>query len=322
MKYSREYLERLAAATTFPVDTLEKVLRLIRMLDLVSRHPFLGTRLALKGGTAINLFFRPAPRLSVDLDFNYIGTFDRSAMLLEKPGIERAVEQLAVGEGYQLQRGPVEHAGRKLYLGYWNIVGVQDRIEIDLNYLFRIPLAMPDRLTGWTPDPDVPCRGLILGRNEVIAGKLFALLDRVAARDLYDTADFSQAPPEDPAAFRRLFVVLSGVLPRPLTDYDLRHLRVYTRADLERELVPFLRAGEVISPAGLEARASDVLTPLLKLNDAEREYVERLQWGEFRPELVAGEDPELLDRVQRHPALQWKAENARKRARPGRPKRP
>lgn len=70
MKYSREYLDGLAAATTFPVDTLEKVLRLIRMLDLVSRHPFLGTRLALKGGTAINLFLRPAPRLSVDLDFN------------------------------------------------------------------------------------------------------------------------------------------------------------------------------------------------------------------------------------------------------------
>ncbi len=66
MKYSREYL---AAKTTFPVDTMEKVLRLIRMLDLVARHPFLGTRLALKGGYAINLFFRPAPQLSVDLDW-------------------------------------------------------------------------------------------------------------------------------------------------------------------------------------------------------------------------------------------------------------
>lgn len=276
MKYSREYLDRLAAATTFPVDTLEKVLRLIRMLDLVSRHPFLGTRLALKGGTAINLFFRPAPRLSVDLDFNYIGAPDRPGMLREKPDIERAVEQLAVGEGYQLQRGPEEHAGRKLYLGYWNVLDVQDRIEIDLNYLFRIPLAVPERLTGWTPDPDVPCQGFILGRNEVMAGKVFALLDRVAARDLYDAADFALAPPSDPSAFRRLFIALSGVLPRPLTEYDLRHLRAYSQGDLDRELVPFLRTGERVSPAELEARASEVLAPLLKLNEAERGYVELL----------------------------------------------
>jgi hypothetical protein len=316
LKYSREYLDGLAAATTFPVDTLEKVLRLIRMLDLVSRHPFLGTRLALKGGTAINLFFRPAPRLSVDLDFNYIGAPDRPTMLQEKSVIERAVEQLAVGEEYQLQRGPDEHAGRKFYLGFWNGMDVQDRIEIDLNYLFRIPLAMPVRLTGWTPDPDVPCRGLILGRNEVMAGKLFALLDRIAARDLYDAADFAFAPPSDPPAFRRLFIALSGVLPRPLTEYDLRHLRGYSQAGLDRELVPFLRNADRVSPEALEARASDVLTPLLKLSAVEREYVERLQWGEFQPELIAGEDDEFLERLRQHPALHWKADNARKRTQP------
>lgn len=313
MKYSREYLDRLAAATAFPVDTLEKVLRLIRMLDLVSRHPFLGTRLALKGGTAINLFFRSAPRLSVDLDFKYVGAADRETTVRERPEVERAVQQLANREGYQLQQGADEHAGRKFYLGYWNALGVQDRIEVDLSYLFRIPLARPERLTGWTPDPDVPCRGFILGRNEVMAGKLFALLDRAAARDLYDAADFAQAPPEDPATFRRLFIALSGVLPRALTAYDLRHLRVYSQADLDRELVPFLRDGERVTPRALEARASEVLTPLLTLSDAEREYVERLQWGEFRPETVVGHDQELLDRLLRHPALQWKAENARKR---------
>ena len=36
--------------------------------------PYLSDRLALKGGTAINLFCTDQfPRLSVDLDFNYIG---------------------------------------------------------------------------------------------------------------------------------------------------------------------------------------------------------------------------------------------------------
>ena len=121
-------------------------------------------------------------------------------------------------------------------------------------------------MAGWTPDPDVPCQAFVLGFDEVMAGKLLALLDRVAARDLYDAAAFALAPPRDRSAFRRLFIGLSGVLPRPLTDYDLRHLRVYSQADLDRELIPFLRTGERVSPAALEARATEVLAPLLRLN--------------------------------------------------------
>lgn len=113
MRYSREYLERLAGQTGFRPDTLEKVLRLTRLLDQVNRHPFLGPRLALKGGTALNLFYGRAPRLSVDLDFNYIGALDREKMLRERPDVERAVEQMAAGEEYRIQRGAEEHAGRK-----------------------------------------------------------------------------------------------------------------------------------------------------------------------------------------------------------------
>lgn len=72
--FSAAYLARLAGTTGFRSDTLEKVLRLGRVLDQIGHHPFLGERLALKGGTALNLFFgAQAPRLSVDLDFNYAG---------------------------------------------------------------------------------------------------------------------------------------------------------------------------------------------------------------------------------------------------------
>ena len=53
------------------------------------------------------------------------------------------------------------------------------------------------------------------------------------------------------------------------------------------------------------------------MSDPEKEYVERIQWGEFKPELVVGDDPEMLERVRRHPMLLWKAENGRKRRRPG-----
>jgi hypothetical protein len=50
---------------------------------------------------------------------------------------------------------------------------------------------------------------------------------------------------------------------------------------------------------------------LLELSDAEREYTDRLQMGELRPGLLFPDDPELAARLARHPALLWKAKNAR-----------
>jgi predicted nucleotidyltransferase component of viral defense system len=42
-------------------------------------------RLALKGGTALNLGYLELARLSIDLDFNYIGNPGREEMLAERP---------------------------------------------------------------------------------------------------------------------------------------------------------------------------------------------------------------------------------------------
>ena len=69
---TREQLQRAAGEMGFPVDSLEKVWMLVRLLNMMTAHPFLGPRVALKGGTALNLFVFDVPRLSVDIDVNYV----------------------------------------------------------------------------------------------------------------------------------------------------------------------------------------------------------------------------------------------------------
>ena len=84
MSASLEYLERCSAETGFPVAGLEKVVRLGEMAADVGRHPLLCKALVLKGGTVLNLAFGPPERLSVDLDFNYVGAVERERMLAER----------------------------------------------------------------------------------------------------------------------------------------------------------------------------------------------------------------------------------------------
>ena len=73
--------------------------------------------------------------------------------------------------------------------------------------LFRVPLVDPETRPAWTPDPDFPCEARIVSREEVMAGKILALLDRIAARNLYDVAAFAAAPSAyDLPVLRCLFI--------------------------------------------------------------------------------------------------------------------
>ncbi|MCP4647181.1 MAG: nucleotidyl transferase AbiEii/AbiGii toxin family protein, partial [bacterium] len=118
MKISIEKLSSEVEATGFRPDVLEKVFHLLGLLDAIRSHPFLKGKLVLKGGTALNLFVFDVPRLSVDIDLNYIGAIDREAMLSESPGIELAMQAVFSREGFKIMRMPGEHAGGKWCLRY------------------------------------------------------------------------------------------------------------------------------------------------------------------------------------------------------------
>jgi hypothetical protein len=314
---SRETLERLQRRWEFRSDALEMVLRLIDLLRGTYEDPFLAARLVLKGGTALNLCFGEVPRLSVDLDFNDIGALDRDLAIEERQTVMVAMERIARRRGYRVQRSAFAHAGQKLYLGYGSALGGDRRVEVDVNFLFRLPLDPVENCTVWSPGGDPPALCRVVGRSELVAGKLLALLDRTAPRDLYDVAHL----PERGDRFclhgrtRRIFIALSGTLPHPLSKYGRSRLERVTDDEITRALPPMLRAAERPTGGELRDAAWRVIAPLLDLTEAEREYVERVQLGDLRPELVFPEDGEMAERLRRHPALLWKAENARRHTR-------
>lgn len=80
----------------------QQVTLLIRTLPYVAEE----TAFALKGGTAINLFVRDMPRLSVDIDLTYLPVAPRAASLKTiDEAMTRIGERITAGIPGSNQRG-------------------------------------------------------------------------------------------------------------------------------------------------------------------------------------------------------------------------
>jgi predicted nucleotidyltransferase component of viral defense system len=311
-------LARAVEETGFGAQPLEKVLRLMALLDALNSHPFLKTRFALKGGTALNLFLFDVPRLSVDIDLNYIGAADREIMLSERPKVEQAVQAVCSREGIAIKRMPIDHAGGKWRLTYVASGGGPGNLELDVNFMLRTPLwpcvIAECRPLGSFRSATVP----VLDLHELAAGKMAALLARSACRDIFDARSLLAAADLDLAKLRLGFVVYGGISRR-----DWRTVSpIDVKADVNEvkmELLPMLRSDRAPAreslPAwtdNLVAECRDLLSALLPLTDDEMEFVGRLNdAGEIVPELIAT-DPGMQATIREHPGLTWKALNVRR----------
>jgi hypothetical protein len=193
MVASRETLQDLAAERQLQPATLERVIRLIDILDAFGADTLIGPRIALKGGTALNVFHSDLDRLSVDIDVNYVGAAEKELMDADRPGLEDRIERLMESKGYAARRVPSEHAGGKWIYRYASALGGAGTIEIDINYLFRGPLYGVDRM------PSAPIRSYratnvpVLDIHEIVAGKMVALVTRRAARFVRCASDHRHA---------------------------------------------------------------------------------------------------------------------------------
>lgn len=315
MRVSRERLLRESETTGFRPEVLEKVMHLLSLLTGFSRHPFLQERIALKGGTALNLFVLDLPRLSVDIDLNYVGAADVATMRAERPLVEEALAAVCSREGLTVVRPPGnEHAGGRFSLRYESAMGGGANLKLDVNYMFRQPLWPVRRLNshalGTMHATDIP----VMDIHELAAGKLAALLARHASRDLFDAHRLLTTQKFATDRLRLAFVVYGGL--------NRKDWRTVTAADvgfspkeLQNELIPVLRrAASEDLPALVASLANEIrdkLAVVLPLSVNESRFLDRLlDDGIIEPALIT-DDADLAERIGNHPGLLWKAENVR-----------
>jgi predicted nucleotidyltransferase component of viral defense system len=317
MNISREKLLLEAEATGFRPEVLEKVIHLLNLLEGFRSHPFLKGRLALKGGTALNLFIFDLPRLSVDIDLNYIGGAERKVMLAERPKVEEAIMAVCEREDLSVRRMPDDHAGGRWSLRYTSALGTGGNLEVDLNFMFRVPLwpvAMKDSR------PVGPYRAIripVLDNHELAAGKLAALLARRGNRDLFDVHHLLSHGGLHRERLRLAFVAYGAMNRRDWRTASISDVQFDSR-ELGNSLLPLLRRDfpGAEDAAGWAARLVEEcrqgLELVLPLSKNEMKFLNLiLDDGAIDPSLLT-EDHVLAERIGHHPGLEWKALNVRR----------
>ena len=325
MSISLEYLQHCSAQTGYGIGPLEKVVRLGEIAADIARHPFLGKVLALKGGTALNICHGPPRRLSVDLDFNYIGHLEREKMLADRPQVEDAIIRIAEQKAYRVQQSADAFAGRKFFLIYRSATGQNDRIEVDLNFLFRMPIAGTAMQKMWQPGELDRPKVRVISLQEILLGKLLAFLDRSAARDVWDLANLPVQAEEITASnrFRAWFIALSAILDHPLTKYTRNRIEAHaTDRAIAEQLAPMLMGEASLHSGALVEQSWASISHLMTLTERETEYIDSIQRGALCSELLFPDNPEEAQRVTEHPAILWKLVNvrahlARRKTKPG-----
>jgi hypothetical protein len=317
VKISSEKLLAEAEATGFRPEILEKVIHLLNLLEGLQSHPFLKGKLALKGGTALNLFMFDLPRLSVDIDLNYVVSPEPEIMLMERPKIDEALIAVCAREGLTVRRVQDDHAAVKYSLRYESSVGRGGNLEVDVNYMFRVPLwpivTQDSRAIGSYIARAIP----VLDIHELAAGKLAALLARRQPRDFFDVHQLLTRANLDRERLRLTFVVYGALNRRDWRKVSLNDVGSELR-DMSNSLAPLLRRDilECLQQSGswgstLVTECRQAMEILLPLSETEMEFLNcLLDRGEIKPHLLTS-DAQLAERIKGHPALEWKALNVR-----------
>ena len=275
-------------------------LKTARLLTQVAPFLFEDEVFALKGGTAINLFVRDMPRLSVDLDLVF-----PNHSLARKEALEQINASLGKAATQLKSKGFEVYEARSPETGETKFLVRRDRIEVkvEVNYVMRgtVRPVVTQGLTQRAQDvlqADLDIR--VVSVDDVYGGKLVAALDRQHPRDLFDVMQLLQHGGIT-AGIRRAFVVYLACHNRPLHEVLFPPLK-----DVTQEFESNFRGmttEEVELPQLIAARHQMIATLHTDLDDDERAFLISLASGE--PDWTRMDLPHLNEL----PAMQWKLKN-------------
>ncbi len=307
--YNKRDIENRSRELGFVRDTFEKVLRLKVILEFMNSQAYLTEHLLLKGGTAINLTIFNLPRLSVDIDLDFVPNVTKEETAQAREQLTSILKDYMAGEGYALSDSSrFSHSLDAFHYNYVNAAGNPDMIKIEINYSLRSHILLPERRSLLTNAFGNQTYVRTVAAMEIFAAKANALMSRAAARDLYDFCNMVDQGlfSDQSELFRKCIIFYATISAQEVNiQFNTSSIDKLTFFRIRSELFPVLAARDNFDLNGKIQQAKNYVSTLMIPTKEENEYMERFIAKEYRPELLFN-DPEIIARVKNHPMALWK----------------
>jgi predicted nucleotidyltransferase component of viral defense system len=162
----------------------QQVRLLMRLLPLVAEEQCFG----LKGGTAINLFVRDLPRLSVDIDLVYLPVNARPEALAD---IDAAMKRIEARVLELMPDATISQTVRENTILRLTVRVNKTQVKIEVSPVLRGVVQEPElrQVSPAVEDQFGFAEIQLVSFADLYAGKLVAALDRQHPRDLFDVRD-------------------------------------------------------------------------------------------------------------------------------------
>lgn len=187
-----------------------QVALLVRLLPFIAEEKVF----ALKGGTAINLFYRDMPRLSVDIDLTYLPVRNRAESLAEINETLNRILTATVRGIPRLDARRVEGGGGGATRIRARLDGAE--VKIETSAVTRGVVHAPERraVSPAVEDEFGYASIQVVSFEDLFGSKLHAAVDRQHPRDLFDVKLLYENEGFTDALFRT-FLVYVASSPRP-----------------------------------------------------------------------------------------------------------
>ncbi len=273
----------------------------VRLLVRLLAHVQKETSLALKGGTAINLFLRDMPRLSVDLDLVYLPIQDRATSL---KSINDALERIR----FEVERGMPEVTVSSVPLPKTTetmrlvVTSPQGTVKVEVSPVLRGSVfeSAHRQIAPVVADQFGYVEANLLAVPDILAGKLCAALDRQHPRDIFDVGYILHAGVMDDR-LRTAFLVYLISHNRPISELLAPYEKELDRAFVEefdgmtREPITVEQLNEI------RTRFFSMIHPWL--TEGDREFLLGFKKGEPNWDYLG------IDHVRDLPGVRWKQYN-------------
>ncbi len=311
MNYTKQYLAELASKTNFIKDNLEKVLRLSEILRFLNSDSDFRGKLALKGGTAINLTSVDLPRLSVDIDLDFTDNLSKEEIEEMKSKLSKRLIDYMGQEGYYLNVEPRRHyALLSFTFSYTNNAGNKDNIKTEINFMDRchiLPLEYK-RITGKGVIGDFEV--LVLNTTELYASKINALLSRATPRDLYDVNAMIQNDVITDIDLLRKCVIFYNMVggEQDIDHISFEKIESINFTKFKTQLKPVLAKTDKFNLDKAKAKVIQYLKNLVTIDAEELTFISEFRNKNYKPELLFSEKT-MIDNVKRHPMALWRCQD-------------